>query len=64
LVLAASPQGRVALEPRAGQLVRRLWSAAAVTAIWRCSTGLERLSLHPDVAVSTYRRNQLAKGCR
>jgi hypothetical protein len=48
--VAASLQGRVALGPRAGQPVRRLRSAAAVTATGRRSARLEGFSLHADVA--------------
>ena len=45
-VVAASLQSRVALGPRAGQLVRRLRSAAAATATARRSARLEGFSLH------------------
>ena len=63
-VVAASLQGRVALGPRAGQLVRRLRSAAAATATGRRSARLEGFSLHADVAVPARRRDQLERLCR
>jgi Putative transposase/Transposase zinc-binding domain len=59
--VAASLQGRVALGPRAGQPVRRLRSAAAVTATGRRSARLEGFSLHADVAVPARRRDQLER---
>jgi hypothetical protein len=62
--VAASLQGRVALGPRAGQPVRRLRSAAAVTPTGRRSARLEGFSLHADVAVPARRRDQLEKLCR
>jgi hypothetical protein len=57
--VAASLQGRVALGPRAGQPVRRLRSAAAVTTTGRRSAQLAGFSLHADVAVSARRPDQL-----
>jgi Putative transposase len=62
--VAASLQGRVALGPRAGQPVRRLRSAAAVTVTGRRSARLEGFSLHADVAVPARRRGQVEKVCR
>jgi Putative transposase len=62
--VAASLQGHVALGPRAGQPVRRLRSAATVTATGRRSARLEGFSLHADVAVAARRRDQLEKVCR
>jgi hypothetical protein len=62
--VAASLQGRVALGPRAGQPVRRLRSAAAVTPAGRCSALVEGFSLHADVAVPARRRDQLERLCR
>jgi putative transposase len=62
--VAASLQGRVALGPRAGQPVRRLRSAAAVTVTGRRSARLEGFSLHADVAVPARRRDQLERVCR
>ena len=62
--VAASLQGRVALGPRAGQPVRRLRSAADVTATGRRSARLEGFSLHADVAVPARRRDQLERVCR
>jgi hypothetical protein len=62
--VAASLQGRVALGPRAGQPVRRLRSAAAVTVTGRRSARLEGFSLHADVAVPARRRDQLETLCR
>ena len=59
--VAASLQGRVALGPRRGQLVRRLRSAAAATATGRRSARLEGFSLHADVAVPARRRDQLER---
>ena len=59
--VAASLQGRVALGPRAGQPVRRLRSAADVTATGRRSARLEGFSLHADVAVPAPRRDQLER---
>jgi hypothetical protein len=59
--VAASLQGRVALGPRAGQPVRRLRSAADVTATGRRSARLEGFSLHADVAVPARRRDQLER---
>ena len=59
--VAASLQGRVALGPRAGQPVRRLRSAAAVTPTGRRSARLEGFSLHADVAVPARRRDQLER---
>jgi Putative transposase len=50
--------------PRAGQPVRRLRSAAAVTATARRSARLEGFSLHADVAVPAHRRDQLERLCR
>jgi Transposase zinc-binding domain/Putative transposase len=49
--VAASLPGRVALGLRAGQPVRRLRSAAAVTVTGRRSARREGFSLHADVAV-------------
>jgi hypothetical protein len=63
-VVAASLQGRVALGPRAGQLVRRLRSAAAATPTGRRSARLAGFSLHADVAVPERRRDQLERLCR
>jgi Putative transposase/Transposase zinc-binding domain len=62
--VAASLQGRVALGPRAGQPVRRLRSAAAVTVTGRRSARLEGFSLHADVAVPARRRDQVERVCR
>jgi Putative transposase len=62
--VAASLQGREALGPRAGQPVRRLRSAAAVTVTGRRSARLEGFSLHADVAVPARRRDQLERVCR
>jgi hypothetical protein len=62
--VAASLQGRVALGPRAGQPVRRLRSAVAVTATGRRSARLEGFSLHADVAVPARRRDQLERVVR
>ena len=45
----------------AGQLVRRLRSAAAATATGRRSARLEGFSLHADVAVPARRRDQLER---
>jgi hypothetical protein len=59
--VTASLQGRVALGPRAGQPVRRLRSAVAVTATGRRSARLEGFSLHADVAVRARRRDQLER---
>ena len=61
--VAASLQGRVALGPRAGQVLRRLCSAAsAQTTAPRCAR-LEGFSLHADVAVPARRRDQLGRVC-
>jgi Putative transposase len=62
--VAASLQGRVALGLRAGQPVRRLRSAADVTATERRSVRLAGFSLHADVAVPAERREQLETVCR
>jgi hypothetical protein len=59
--VAASLQGQVVLGPRAGQPVRRLRSAAAVTATGRRSARLEGFSLHADVTVPARRRDQLER---
>jgi hypothetical protein len=63
-VVAVSLQGRVALGPRAGQLVRRLRSAAAATPTGRRSARLAGFSLHADVAVPARRWDQLERLCR
>jgi len=57
-------QGRVALGPRAGELVRRLRSAAAATPTGRRSARLAGFSLHADVAVPARQRDQLERVCR
>jgi len=57
-------QGRVALGPRAGQLLRRLRSAAAAAPTGPRCARLEGFSLHADVAVRAPRRDQLEHLCR
>jgi hypothetical protein len=59
--VAASLQGRVALGPRAGPLLRRLRSAATATATGPRGARLEGFSLHADVAVPARRRDQLQR---
>jgi hypothetical protein len=59
--VAASLQGRVALGPRAGELLRRLRSAATATATGPRCARLEGFSLHADVAVPARRRDQLER---
>jgi hypothetical protein len=62
--VAASLQGRVALGPRAGQVLRRLRSAASAQTTAPRWARLEGFSLHADVAVPARRRDQLERVCR
>jgi Putative transposase len=61
--VAASTQGRLALGPRAGQLLRRLRSAASAQTIAPRRARLEGFSLHADVAVPAPQRDWLERLC-